>query len=85
MSRIKLTIDRLVLKGFDAADRNALADGLQGELSRLLADSATSAAPEQSRHTPLLRLGRMPLEPGPSGGRKFGQAVARSLGKGLKP
>jgi hypothetical protein len=85
MSRIKLTIDRLVLTGFDPADRNALAEGLQGELSRLLADPVTDAASAQSRRTPVVRLGRMPLDPGPSGGRKLGHTIARGIGKGLKP
>jgi hypothetical protein len=85
MNRIKLTIDRLVLTGFDPADRNALADGLQGELSRLLADPATGAASTQSRRTPVVRLGPMPLDPGRSGGRKLGQGIARGIGKGLKP
>ena len=85
MSRITLTIDRLVLKGFDAGDRKALAEGLQAELSRVLADPATRADWARPHRTPVLRLGRMPLEPGPAGGRKFGGGLARAIGKGLKP
>jgi hypothetical protein len=85
MSRITLSIDRLVLKGIDPADRNALVQGLEAELSRVLADPATRAEWARSHRTPVLRLGRMPLEPGPAGGRKFGSAVARAVGKGLKP
>jgi hypothetical protein len=85
MSIIHVTIDRLALKGFDPADRKALVEGLQSELSRVLSDPATRAEWVRSRRTPVLRLGRMPLEPGPAGGRKFGASVARGIGKGLKP
>ena len=85
MSRIRVTIDRLVLKGFEAGERKALVEGLQGELSRVLADPAARAEWTRSQRRPVLRLGRMPIEPGPSGGRKFGGTVARAIGKGLKP
>jgi len=85
MSRIKLTIDRLVLKGFEAGDRKALAEGLQAELSRVLADPATRADWAASHRTPVLRLGQMAMEPGLAGGRKFGGGLARAIGKGLKP
>ena len=85
VSRITLTIDRLVLKGFEAGDRQALAEGLQAELSRVLADPATRADWARPHRTPVLRLGRMPLEPGPMGGRKFGGGLGRAIGKGLKP
>jgi hypothetical protein len=85
MSRITLTIDRLVLKGFEAGDRKALAEGLQAELRRVLADPATRADWARPHRTPVLKLGRMPLEPGLAGGRKFGGGLARAIGKGLKP
>jgi hypothetical protein len=85
MSVIHVTIDRLTLKGFDAADRKALVEGLRTELSRVLSDPATRAEWARSRRTPVLRLGRMPLEPGPAGGRKLGGSVARGIGKALKP
>jgi hypothetical protein len=85
MSRIRVTIDRLVLKGFEASDRNALVEGLQGGLSQVLSDPAARAEWARSRRTPVLKLGRMQLEPGPSGGRKFGKQMARAVGRGLKP
>jgi hypothetical protein len=85
MSRITLTIDRLVLKGFEAGDRKALAEGLQAELSRVLADAATRAEWARSHRTPVLRLARMPLESGPAGARKFGRGLARTIGGRLKP
>ena len=86
MSRITLTIDRLVLKGIDAAERGALVDGLRAELSRVLADPATRTDWARSHRTPVLRLAPMPLRgDGSAGGRKFGRGVARAVGRGLKP
>jgi hypothetical protein len=85
VSRVRITIDRLVLKGLEPADRKALVEGLQAELSQVLSDPAGRAAWGRSHRTPVLRLGSMPIEPGPSGGRKFGSRLARAIGKGLKP
>jgi hypothetical protein len=85
VSRINLTIDQLVLRGFEPGDRKALVEGLQTELSRVLADRATRAEWARPHRTPVLRLGRMPLEFGLPGRRKFGRGMARAMGKGLKP
>ena len=85
MSRVQVSIGQLVLKGFEPADRQALVEGLRSELTKTLSDPAARAEWAKSRRTPVLKLGRMPLAPGPSGGRKFGQGVARAIGKGLKP
>ena len=85
MSRIRLTIDRVVLNGFEPADRTALMEGLRAELSRVLGDPASRGEWARSQRTPVLKLGRMPLDPGPSGGRKLGSGLARAIGKGLKP
>jgi len=85
MSRIRVTVDHLVLKGFDAGDRKPLLEGLKAELSRLLADPNGRAGWAHSYRTPILRLGGIPLEAGPVGGRKFGRSLAAAIGKGLKP
>jgi len=85
MSRVRVTIDQLVLKGLEPAERNALVEGLQRELSQVLSDPAARAEWARSHRTRLLRLGRLPLEPGPSGGMKFGKQIARAVGRGLKP
>jgi hypothetical protein len=82
---VNVHIEQLVLHGFASGDRKALVEGLQSELSRVLADRATRAEWARPHRTPVLRLGRMPLEPGPSGGRKFGREVARAIGRGLNP
>jgi hypothetical protein len=84
MSRVHVTIDRLVLHGIEPAERQAMVNGLQTELTRILADPAVRAAWTGSRRTPVLRLGKMPLGPGISGARKLGNGIARAIGKGAK-
>jgi hypothetical protein len=83
MSRIELTIDRIVLRGIDPADRQALINGMRTELARMLADPATRAALSQSRRTPVLRLGKLPVSPGTAGAGKLGSGIARAIGKGI--
>lgn len=85
VSRIQLTIDHIVMRGFDPADRDAILVGLRAELERALADPATRAEWARSHRTPVLKLGRIPFTPGPSGGRTFGTRVGGAIGKGLKP
>jgi hypothetical protein len=85
VSRINLTIDQLVLRGFEPGDRKTLVEGLQSELARVLSDPAARAACAVPHRTPVLRLGQMPLTPGASGSRKFGARVAGAIAKGLKP
>jgi hypothetical protein len=86
MSRvIEVNIDRVVLRGIEPSDRKAMIEGLEAELSRILAAPLSDGRKIQSLRTPVLKLGRMPLEPGPAGGRKFGSGVARAIGRGVKP
>jgi hypothetical protein len=84
MSRVRVTIDELVLTGLDPIQRQALVEGLRAELSRVLRDPVTRSGVRSNR-TPVVRLGRLPLEPGAAGGRKFGGALAHSIGRKLKP
>lgn len=83
--QIHLHIDRLVLRGIDPADKHALADGLKTELVRVLADPAMRAVMMRARRTPVLRLGRMDMEPGMAGARALGKGVAKAIGKGMRP
>jgi len=85
MRRIHVTIDRIALAGLDPAQRTALVEGLQAELSRVLASPAARSALAGSRRTPVLCLGHMTLAPGPSGSRAFGAGLARAIGRRLKP
>ena len=61
MSRIRLTIDALSLKGFDAADSRALVEGFKRELTRTLSDPVARAAWVRAQRTPVLRLGQIPI------------------------
>ena len=85
MSTIHVNIDKVVLRGIDPANRPALIAGLRTELSRILADPGTRAAwpQNQTRRTPVLRLGKMSLAPGTAGARKLGTGIARAIGKGI--
>jgi hypothetical protein len=85
MSRVRVNIDRLVLKGFDPGSQKGLVEGLEAELSRVLADPTARDEWARSHHTPVLKLGRMPMEAGRAGARKFGGALGQRVGKGLKP
>jgi hypothetical protein len=84
MTRIHVTIDRLVLAGLDPADRAAFADGLKTELAQRLADPAARAAWTRSQRTPVLRLGRIAFDPGVGGARKLGGQVAQGIGTGRR-
>ncbi len=74
MSRVRITIDRLVLKGVEPGDRDALVEAFRAELSQVLANPTSRAALLGSRRMPILRLGRIPLESGPASARRFGRA-----------
>jgi hypothetical protein len=84
MSRIILTINQVVLRGFEPADRTALLEALQAELREVLADPAARAWRARSHRTELLNLGSMPFSGGRSAGRDFGTRMARAIGKELK-
>lgn len=83
MKQIQVTIDRVVLRGFEPADRAAFVRGLKSELAHVLAEPAMRAGWIGSRRTPVLRLGKMPLAQGPAGARKLGAGVAGAIGKGM--
>ena len=83
MSRIRVTIDRLALKGFDPAERTALVEGLRRELERVLI-APGGAAHWKKRRTPVVRV-NVPAQAGLSGSRALGGSVAQAIGKGVKP
>ena len=84
-ARVTLHIDRLVLRGIDPLDQRALTDGLKRELARVLGTPAARSVMPQSKRTPVLKLGRMAMQPGQAGARAFGSGVARAIGKGMRP
>ena len=84
MKRIDVNIDRIVLRGFDPADRQAFVSGLTAELSRILADPATGIASAAARRTPVLHVGKTSMEAGQAGSRKLGGGIARAVGKEIR-
>jgi hypothetical protein len=84
-TRLNVHIDRLVLRGIDPGDQQALANGLQVELERVLSGPQARAALTRSRRTPVIRLGRLPMQPGLAGARALGKGVAQAIGKAMKP
>ena len=85
MSRIRLNIDRLVLNGFEPLEGKELANALETQLHYVLANPARRNEWARSHRTPVLKLGRMPLEVGSPGAARFGKQVANAVGRGLKP
>jgi hypothetical protein len=85
VSRIHLNIDKLVLSGLDPAARQAFVTSLKGELEGILAEPVSRAAWARAHRTPVVRLGRMNLEPGTTGAGKLGAQVARGIGRRLRP
>jgi hypothetical protein len=85
MSRIQLNIERLVLNGFAPGDAKALNDALQSHLHQLLLDRTTRDQWARPHRTPVLKLGRMPLQTGAPGASKLGRQVAGAIGEGLRP
>ena len=85
MSRIHLTIDRVVLNGFQHVEAKALTRALESQLSQVLADKATRDAWARPHRTPVLKLGRMTLQPGTMGAQNFGRTLGSAVGRGLKP
>ncbi len=85
VSRIHLTIDRLALNGLQPGQEKELVASLKRQLSSVLADRSTRAEWARSHRTPVLKLGRVPLQKGSAGVRELGASIARGIGRGLKP
>ena len=83
MSRVRITIGQLVLKGFDPGPGKAVAEALQAELGRALSSPAAGKA-MQAQQMPVLRLGPIPLASGNAGGRALGKTMGATIGRRLK-
>jgi hypothetical protein len=84
MSRIRVTIDQLVLNGFEPSERQALIDGLRAELTLAFANERSRGEWARPYRTNVLRLGGIPAEPGPAGRRSFGRQLGRVIERSLK-
>jgi hypothetical protein len=84
MSRVRVTIDRLALKGFERGREKAFAEGLQAELARSLGDPAARADLAQSRRMAVLRVGPLPHEPGAAGMRTLAGGISTAIAGAVK-
>jgi hypothetical protein len=82
VKRIVLHIDRLVLRGFHAADRDGIAQGLRAELGRLLADPASHERLGSTHHVPRIDAGRASVHAS-GDASQTGAAVGVAVGRGL--
>jgi len=77
--RIAVSIDRLVLNGFDATQRGQIVAQLQAELTRLLADPVAASEIARSRHLPTLRIPAAPNAPASPAGVQAAASIVRGL------
>jgi hypothetical protein len=78
--RVRVHIDRLVLRGFDAGQRQAIALGLRTELARQLSQSLDGV--DRGRSIAGLDAGRMSLrsdEPADRAGRRMAQRIVERI------
>ena len=83
MSRIRVTIGRVVLNGFEQLDAKALMQAMESQLSQVLAGDGVRNALTYPYRRPVLKLGRMTLDAGTTGARKFGRRLGKAVGRGL--
>ncbi|CAE6792153.1 MAG: hypothetical protein H8K06_13980 [Nitrospira sp.] len=82
MKRVVVNIQSLVLKGFRFEDRHAVAQGLQEQLSLLLAEPGMAERLASLGEVPRLRTKAISLT-GETDPRQVGQDTANGIGKGL--
>jgi len=79
VSRINVTIDRIVLSGVDPENRDAVVAGLRAGLTRALSEPSFLNA--RSRRAPFVRVGGLTLEPGRVGARRLGSDIGHAIGR----
>jgi hypothetical protein len=82
MKRVVVHIDRMVLKGFRAADAPAIGEAMRGELARLLADPVIGGRLAALGHVSSLRAGKVGLVPDASA-QRLGACAGRAIAKGI--
>jgi hypothetical protein len=83
MKRVVVHVDRLVLKGFQHQDRQALADGLRAELGRLFADPHTARTLVAQGNLAHLSVGKVRVAPN-AGPARLGAQAARGIAREIK-
>jgi hypothetical protein len=77
---IEMHIEELVLRGFAAADRLSIADAMQGELSRLIADHGVHGVSAGTIAIERLDSGAFAVAPG-AGAKAIGTQIAGAIHK----
>jgi hypothetical protein len=80
--RVDVTIGRLVLHGFPAEQREAIAASLQESLRRQFADPALAREVGGSRHVAALRT--RPIAADGGGARRIGAGAAREIARSIR-
>ncbi len=83
MRRVIVHIDRLVLSGFRAEDRHAIAAGLQQQLGHVFVDREALALLTAGGDVRQIKVGGILFEHG-SKPQHIGQRVAHSIGQEMK-
>ena len=83
MKRVIVHIDSLVLKGFRHEDRHAIADGLNAELGRLLAEPDAARQLGAQDGVSRLRIGAVHIAHGAQPAA-VGVQAARGIARGIK-
>ena len=82
--RATIHIDRVVLRGIDPQQAKAIVEGLRAELATVFSSADFRGRLGNGRSAEVIRLGSVPLGAGRAGAKRFGAAVARAAGKGMK-
>lgn len=83
MSRVRVRIDQIAVRGLDAAASSAVIEGLRVELARVLRDAPT--LPVRSHRTPLMKLAPLSLQTGTAGARQLGVQAAGAIARKVRP
>lgn len=83
MSRVIVHIDRLVLSGFKAEDRHAIAAGLQQQLGQVFAARDAVSLLRARGDVSRWQVGSVSIEHG-SKPQRAGERVAQGIGKEIK-
>ncbi len=85
MQRVKIHIDRLVLRGFERSDSEAIAEGLRSQLTRLLANESSGYVEglTSSRHVGCMRVKDVRLGADSEAG-DIGAGLATGVAGGLR-
>jgi hypothetical protein len=84
MTRVRVDLDQLVLRGFQPRDAEVLWRTLREDLSRSLSDPALRPGLADSRRVPVVHLEQRPASAGAAGARMLGKGIATELVRGLK-